>query len=305
MVLLKDFVETGFVFYTNYESRKGLELAENPNAALVFYWRQLERQICIMGTVSKVSREESEAYFRTRPRGSQIGALTSSQSQVVASREVLENRFQQLLAEYEGREIPLPSYWGGYRLSPATIEFWQGRSDRLHARIFYQRQSGGPWQLERLSPFALREVSFDIPPGLKVAIVGRSGSGKSTLLHLAAGIDVRTQGEVSIRGRNLAALSDRARTLVRRQEIGLVFQFFYLLPHLSVRENVCLPGFIAGEGVSEFEERASELLEEVGLLDRAEDNIQELSGGEMQRVAICRSLLRKRPETSMMPTVVW
>ena len=152
MVLLKDFDETGFVFYSNYESRKGLELAENPNAALVFYWRQLERQICITGTVSKVSREESEAYFRTRPRGSQIGALTSSQSQVVASREVLENRFQQLMAEYEGREIPLPSYWGGYRLSPATIEFWQGRSDRLHDRFLYKRQSGGPWQLERLSP---------------------------------------------------------------------------------------------------------------------------------------------------------
>jgi len=152
MVLLKDFDETGFVFYSNYESRKGLELAENPNAALVFYWRQLERQICITGTVSKVSREESEAYFRTRPRGSQIGALTSSQSQVVASREVLENRFQQLMAEYEGGEIPLPSYWGGYRLSPVTIEFWQGRSDRLHDRFLYKRQSGGPWQLERLSP---------------------------------------------------------------------------------------------------------------------------------------------------------
>ncbi|MCH8320443.1 MAG: pyridoxamine 5'-phosphate oxidase [Acidobacteria bacterium] len=152
MVLLKDFDETGFVFYTNYESRKGLELAENPNAALVFYWRQLERQICITGTVSRVSREESEAYFRTRPRGSQIGALTSSQSQVVASREVLEKRFQQLMAEYEGREIPLPSYWGGYRLSPDTIEFWQGRSDRLHDRFLYKRQSGGPWQLERLSP---------------------------------------------------------------------------------------------------------------------------------------------------------
>ncbi len=147
MVLLKDFDETGFVFYSNYESRKGLELAENPNAALVFYWRQLERQICITGTVSKVSREESEAYFRTRPRGSQIGALTSSQSQVVASREVLENRFQQLLAEYEGREIPLPSYWGGYRLSPATIEFWQGRSDRLHDRFLYNMHPGGPWQL--------------------------------------------------------------------------------------------------------------------------------------------------------------
>ncbi|MCH6570396.1 MAG: pyridoxamine 5'-phosphate oxidase [Acidobacteria bacterium] len=152
MVLLKDFDETGFVFYTNYESRKGIELAENPNAALVFYWRQLERQICITGTVSRVSREESEAYFRTRPRGSQIGALTSSQSQVVASREVLEKRFQQLMAEYEGREIPLPSYWGGYRLSPDTIEFWQGRSDRLHDRFLYKRQSGGPWQLERLSP---------------------------------------------------------------------------------------------------------------------------------------------------------
>jgi pyridoxamine 5'-phosphate oxidase len=152
MVLLKDFDETGFVFYSNYESRKGLELAENPNAALVFYWRQLERQICITGTVSKVSREESEAYFRTRPRGSQIGALTSSQSQVVASREVLENRFQQLLAEYEGGEVPLPSYWGGYRLSPVTIEFWQGRSDRLHDRFLYKRQPGGPWQLERLAP---------------------------------------------------------------------------------------------------------------------------------------------------------
>ena len=152
MVLLKDFDERGFVFYTNYESRKGIELAENPNAALVFYWRQLERQICITGTVSKVSREESEAYFRTRPRGSQIGALTSRQSQVVASREVLESRFQQLMTEYEGREIPLPSYWGGYRLSPATIEFWQSRSDRLHDRFLYKRQSGGSWQLERLSP---------------------------------------------------------------------------------------------------------------------------------------------------------
>ena len=152
MVLLKDFDDRGFVFYTNYESRKGTELAENPNAALVFYWRQLERQICIMGTVSKVSREESEAYFRTRPRGSQIGALVSRQSEVIANREVLEGRFQQLMSEYKGREIPLPSYWGGYRLSPATIEFWQGRPDRLNDRFLYKRQSGGTWQLERLSP---------------------------------------------------------------------------------------------------------------------------------------------------------
>ena len=141
--------------------------------------------------------------------------------------------------------------------------------------------------------FALRDVSFTIPPGRKVAIVGRSGSGKSTLLHLAAGIDVPTQGEVFMRGRNLAALSERARTLVRRQEIGLVFQFFYLLPHLSVGENIALPEFIAGGRASEFRERVSELLEGVGLLDRAEDNIQELSGGEMQRVAICRALVRK------------
>ncbi len=152
MVLLKGFDERGFVFYTNYQSRKGIELAENPNAALLFYWRQLERQICITGTVSKVSREESEAYFRTRPRGSQIGALTSRQSEAIAGREVLESRFQQLMAEYEGREIPPPSYWGGYRLSPATIEFWQGRPDRLHDRLLYKRQPGGPWQLERLSP---------------------------------------------------------------------------------------------------------------------------------------------------------
>ncbi len=152
MVLLKDFDERGFVFYTHYESRKGVELAENPKAALVFYWRQLERQICITGSVSKVSREESEAYFRTRLRGSQIGALTSRQSEVIADRKVLESRFQQLMAEYEGREIPLPPYWGGYRLSPATIEFWQGRPDRLHDRLLYRRQSDGPWQLERLSP---------------------------------------------------------------------------------------------------------------------------------------------------------
>jgi pyridoxamine 5'-phosphate oxidase len=152
MVLLKGFDERGFIFYSNYESRKGAELAENPNAALVFYWRQLERQICITGTVSKVSREESEAYFRTRPRGSQIGALTSRQSEVIADRKVLESRFQQLMAEYEGREIPPPSYWGGYRLAPATIEFWQGRPDRLHDRLLYKRQPGGPWQVERLSP---------------------------------------------------------------------------------------------------------------------------------------------------------
>ena len=151
-VLLKKFDEGGFVFYTNYESRKGAELAENPNAALCFYWRQLERQISVTGIVTQVSREESEAYFRTRPRGSQLGALASRQSQVTASREVLEKRFQQVMAEYAGREIPLPSYWGGYRLSPITIEFWQGRPDRMHDRLLYSRNSDGQWKIERLAP---------------------------------------------------------------------------------------------------------------------------------------------------------
>jgi pyridoxamine 5'-phosphate oxidase len=152
VVLLKKFDESGFVFYTNYASRKGTELAENPKAALCFYWRQLERQISVTGTVTQVSREESEAYFRTRPRGSQLGALASRQSQVTASREVLEKRFEQVMAEYEGKEIPLPSYWGGYRLAPTTIEFWQGRPDRMHDRLLYSRQSGSQWKIERLSP---------------------------------------------------------------------------------------------------------------------------------------------------------
>ncbi len=152
VVLLKKFDESGFVFYTNYASRKGTELAENPKAALCFYWRQLERQISVTGTVTQVSREESEAYFRTRPRGSQLGALASRQSQVTASREVLEKRFEQVMAQYEGKEIPLPSYWGGYRLAPTTIEFWQGRPNRMHDRLLYSRQSGSQWKLERLAP---------------------------------------------------------------------------------------------------------------------------------------------------------
>jgi ABC-type lipoprotein export system ATPase subunit len=141
--------------------------------------------------------------------------------------------------------------------------------------------------------FALRDVSFSIPSGEKVAIMGRSGSGKSTLLHLAAGIDVPSQGEVSISDHDLSTLSERARTLLRRREIGLIFQFFYLLPHLCVRDNVALPEFIAGGSASQFRDRVLDLLDSVGLLDREDDNIQELSGGETQRVAICRALLRK------------
>ena len=152
VVLLKKFDESGFVFFTNYESRKGTELTENPQAALCFYWRQLERQITVTGTVVQVSREESEAYFRTRPRGSQVGALASRQSQVTANREELEKRFQQVMAEYAGKEIPLPSYWGGYRLAPSTLEFWQGRLNRMHDRLLYSRQSDGQWKIERLAP---------------------------------------------------------------------------------------------------------------------------------------------------------
>ena len=155
-----------------------------------------------------------------------------------------------------------------------------------HVSKIYERALGD-------GRFALRDVSFSIPSGQTIAIMGRSGSGKSTLLHLAAGIDVPSQGEVLISNQNLGTLSERARTLLRRHEIGLIFQFFYLLPHLSVRDNVALPGFIAGGSAADFNDRVVELLESVDLLDRENDNIQELSGGETQRVAICRALLCK------------
>ncbi len=152
MILLKSFDEDGFVFFTNYESQKGRELAENPSAALVFYWAELERQIRIAGAVSKVPRQESEEYFKSRPEGSRLGAWTSRQSQVISGREVLEERLKKLTAEYQDREIPTPPFWGGYRLSPQTIEFWQGRPNRLHDRLRYTRQSDNRWLIERLSP---------------------------------------------------------------------------------------------------------------------------------------------------------
>ena len=152
MVLLKGFDERGFVFFTNYESAKGRQLAANPRAALVFYWAELERQICIEGTASKVPRAESEAYFKSRPRGSQLGAWASAQSEVVASREVLEQELGRLTEKYRGAEIPLPPNWGGYRVRPETIEFWQGRPNRLHDRLRYLRQPGGGWMIERLAP---------------------------------------------------------------------------------------------------------------------------------------------------------
>jgi pyridoxamine 5'-phosphate oxidase len=151
IVLLKSFDEQGFVFYTNYESRKGRELAENPYAALVFHWIELERQVCAAGPVSRVSREESESYFHSRPVGSQLGAWASRQSQVISGREVLEDRLKQLEKDYRDKLIPLPPDWGGVRLVPEMIEFWQGRPNRLHDRLRY-RLLDKRWLIERLSP---------------------------------------------------------------------------------------------------------------------------------------------------------
>ena len=139
----------------------------------------------------------------------------------------------------------------------------------------------------------LHDVSFEAPAGRRIAIVGRSGSGKSTLLHLAAGIDVPTGGDVRVMGRSLAAMSESERTVLRRDLVGLVFQFFYLMPHLSVRDNVALPALIAGDRPRHFEPRVAQLLDRVGLGDRANERVQKLSGGEMQRVAICRALMRR------------
>jgi pyridoxamine 5'-phosphate oxidase len=152
VVLLKGVDERGFIFFTNYESRKGQELAENPRAALVFYWADLERQVCAAGEVSKLSREESEAYFRTRPKGSRLAAWASRQSEVIAGRAVLEERYRELQARYPGEQVPMPPYWGGYALAPQRIEFWQGRPSRLHDRFRYLKQPDHTWRIERLAP---------------------------------------------------------------------------------------------------------------------------------------------------------
>ncbi|HEU5347359.1 MAG TPA: pyridoxamine 5'-phosphate oxidase [Ktedonobacterales bacterium] len=152
MVLLKGVSERGFAFYTNYESRKGHELAERPWAALTFFWPELERQIRIEGRVERVSAEESDAYFHSRPIGSQISAVASQQSTVIAGREVLEQRVAELSARYQSQEIPRPHNWGGFRVVPDVIEFWQGRPNRLHDRLCYRLQADGHWHIERLSP---------------------------------------------------------------------------------------------------------------------------------------------------------
>ena len=151
IVLLKDIIDGAFTFYTNYNSHKGEEIAANPNVSLLFFWSELERQVRIEGTISKIDRATSGQYFHSRPRGSQIGAHVSPQSQAIQNREWLEKRWEEFEKKFEGGEVPLPDYWGGYSVKPSLIEFWQGRPSRLHDRILYT-YSFGLWQIERLAP---------------------------------------------------------------------------------------------------------------------------------------------------------
>jgi len=152
IVLLKSFDEDGFVFFTNYESEKGKQLEDNPYAALGFYWIELERQIRISGKVDKTSRKESQTYFHSRPVGSQLSAWASRQSAVLDGRRVLDARMEEMNERFADKRVPLPPHWGGYRLKPDNMEFWQGRSNRLHDRFRYTRQSDGSWLIERLAP---------------------------------------------------------------------------------------------------------------------------------------------------------
>ncbi len=152
MVLVKQVDENGFVFFTNYESRKAGELAVNPAAALLFYWDPLGRQVRIEGQVERTTAQESHAYIRSRPRGSQLSALSSPQSRPIESRAALEARVAELSERYADGELPLPEAWGGFRLTPRTFEFWQNRNDRLHDRLLYRRRPEGGWAIERLAP---------------------------------------------------------------------------------------------------------------------------------------------------------
>jgi pyridoxamine 5'-phosphate oxidase len=150
-VLLKHVDGRGFVFYSNYESRKGRELEANPVATLVFPWFAFERQVIVEGTIARVAREESEAYFHSRPRGSQLAAWSSPQSAIIPGRAVIEESYKALEKKYTGQPVPLPPHWGGWRLSPTAVEFWQGRRSRLHDRLRYRRERDG-WIIERLAP---------------------------------------------------------------------------------------------------------------------------------------------------------
>jgi len=152
VVLLKGFDQDGFVFFTNYESEKGVQLEANPYAALAFYWIELDRQIRIAGKTEKTSRQESEGYFHSRPIGSQLGAWASRQSEVLDGRRVLDARMVEMTERFGDNPIPLPPHWGGYRVKPDTMEFWQGRPNRLHDRFRYRRQTDGSWLIERLAP---------------------------------------------------------------------------------------------------------------------------------------------------------
>jgi pyridoxamine 5'-phosphate oxidase len=152
IVLLKGIDGRGFVFYTNYESRKGRELAANPRTSLLFPWIALERQVIVEGTATRISREESAAYFHSRPLASQLGAWASTQSTILPTRAALEDAYKAVEKKYAGQEIPIPPNWGGYRVSPETVEFWQGRRSRLHDRLRYRREKSGDWLVERLAP---------------------------------------------------------------------------------------------------------------------------------------------------------
>lgn len=152
IVLLKAFDERGFAFFTNYDSEKAQELEANPFASLAFYWVQLERQVRISGPVERTSREDSAAYFHSRPVGSQLGAWASKQSETIDARQVLDARLMEMTERFQGREVPLPPHWGGYRVKPDKFEFWQGRQNRLHDRFRYLLQADGTWLIDRLAP---------------------------------------------------------------------------------------------------------------------------------------------------------